>query len=124
MTAFDPHRHARADRRASTPTPAPPTATAATRAPRPIYLPLTVREPSCDDIVRHADVVLIIDIDIMDRLSEDGAQKKAAVITAAKLFVDRLDLSPDAQGRLDQAAVVGFNNDAWIRASSRATPAR
>lgn len=98
-----------------TPTPAPPTATA-TRAPRPIYLPLTVREPSCDDIVRHADVVLIIDMSTsMDRLSEDGAQKKAAVITAAKVFVDRLDLSPDAQGRLDQAAVVGFNNDAWIQ---------
>lgn len=96
-------------------TPVPPSATP-TRAPQPIYLPVTLREPACKNIERHADVVLVIDMSTsMNRNSEDGVQKKATVITAAKSFIERLDLVPNEEGRSDHAAVVGFNNDAWIQ---------
>ncbi|MEO8085007.1 MAG: vWA domain-containing protein [Ardenticatenales bacterium] len=98
-----------------TATPLPPTATPTAR-PRPIYLPISVKQPACKSIEHHADVVLVLDMSTsMDRDSEDGAQKKAAVVGAAKSFVRRLDLTPNEDDQSDHVSVVGFNDDAWIQ---------
>lgn len=97
-----------------TPTPEPPPPTP-TRVPGPIYLPITLFE-RCSDDERLTDAVLVIDMSTsMNRLAEDGVMKKAAVIASAKSFVERLDFTPNARGQNDQAAVVGFNDTAWIQ---------
>ncbi|MFN8421929.1 MAG: vWA domain-containing protein [Anaerolineae bacterium] len=105
-----------------TPVPPPPTATPVapsatpTARPMPIYLPISVKQPACKNIERHADVVLVLDMSTsMDRNSIDGAQKKAAVVGAAKSFVQRLDLTPNEDGESDHVSVVGFNDDAWLQ---------
>jgi len=104
--------------RSPTATPVPPTPTptaTATRVPGPIYLPITLFE-RCSDDERLTDVVLVIDMSTsMNRVAEDGVMKKTAVIAAAKAFVDRLDLTPNERGQHDQAAVVGFNDTAWLQ---------
>jgi len=98
-----------------TPTDLPPTETP-TREPQPIYIPVSLREPACKNLERHADVVLVIDMSTsMNRQSVDGAQKKATVIDAAKAFVGRLDLTANEEGKSDHASIVGFNNDAWVQ---------
>ncbi|MBK6768573.1 MAG: VWA domain-containing protein [Ardenticatenales bacterium] len=90
-----------------------PTVTPTPR-PGPIYLPISVKEYCEDELV---DVALVIDMSTsMNRPSEDGGQKKAAVISAAKAFVNMLRLTPDHLGHHDQVAIVGFNDDAWIEA--------
>lgn len=103
-------------RRSPTATPVPPSPTpTATRVPGPIYLPITVFE-RCTDDERLADVVLVIDMSTsMNRLAQDGVMKKTAVISAAKAFVERLDFTPNDRDQHDQAAVVGFNDTAWIQ---------
>ncbi|MEO8082629.1 MAG: VWA domain-containing protein [Ardenticatenales bacterium] len=97
-----------------TPTDTPVPTVTPTPRPGPIYLPITVKEHCLDQLI---DVALVIDMSTsMNRPSEDGSQKKAAVINAAKTFVNMLRLTPDFQGQYDQVAVVGFNDDAWIEA--------
>lgn len=53
-----------------------------------------------------------------------GRSKLAATQDAAKAFVGRMDLVPDAQGASDQVAVVGFNKNAWIQAPLGSDAAR
>ena len=91
-----------------TPTPTP------TGKPGPIYLPVLLWERCVDD--EHlADIALVIDMSTsMNRLSEDGVQKKVAVIDSAKAFVEGLDFTPNVRGQHDQVAVVWFNDNAGI----------
>lgn len=96
-------------------TPVPPTATP-TPKPQPIYLPIVVRE-DCADTRSYADVVLVLDVSgSMQRPTRSGRTKLEATQDAAKVFVGLMDLTADAKGRLNQAAVVGFNREAWIEA--------
>ena len=88
----------------------------ATPRPKPIYLPLALSE-ECVPEEKHADVVLVIDVSTsMRRESRTGRTKLEATQDAAKAFVSFMDLQPDALGRHDQVAIVGFNRTAWIQA--------
>ena len=101
-----------------TPSPAPsvqpsrtpsPTATA-TSPPSRAYLPLALREQPCVPGNQRIDVALVIDASttMRDDLTTGGRTKLAAAIEAANAFVGTLALP------VDQAAVVGFNSEAWI----------
>lgn len=93
-----------------------PTATASatatdTATPSPrfiIYLP-TIIELPCKP--RAVDVVLVVDVSSsMRRPAGDGGSKQAAVLRAARAFVERFEPGP-ARGRI---AVVAFNDRAWV----------
>jgi Mg-chelatase subunit ChlD len=94
--------------------PPPPTATP-TPLPRPAYLPLALNE-RCVPLRVATDVALAIDMSTSMRqpLSSGGSTLDAAR-TAARLFVGAMDLTPDAAGRSDRVAVIGFNREAWIQ---------
>jgi Ca-activated chloride channel homolog len=91
-----------------TPTPIPP--------PRrkPIYLPILVWHP-CVAENWYSDVALVLDLSTsMTHPTSLGRSKIAATLEAAKYFVDGMQhLLPDAQGRHEQVAIVGFNASAW-----------
>jgi Mg-chelatase subunit ChlD len=89
----------------ATPSPAP----TATRAPRPVFLPLTLREHCVPD-QKRIDVVLVIDAStsMLERTSS-GRSKLAAAQAAAAGFLDQLHLVDG-----DQAAVVAFNDGARV----------
>lgn len=91
--------------------PPSPTATATrtqrpTAVPRPIYIPLVLREKACLPAEQHADVALVI-----DNSNSMVGPKLEAARTAATLFIDLLQLPAD------QAAVVAFNSQAQLASS-------
>jgi Mg-chelatase subunit ChlD len=92
-------------RQPATPSPSP----TATRAPRPVFLPLVLRE-HCVPGQKRIDVVLVIDAStsMLERTSS-ARSKLAAAQAAAAGFLDQLHL---AQG--DQAAVIAFNDAARV----------
>lgn len=102
-----------------------PTATAtssatptATLVPGPIYLPLAVHE-ICEPDRQRIDVVVVLDASTsMADPTRGGRPKIEAAKEAAKAFLDLLALDqgggPTVTG--DQAAIVAFNQDAWILA--------
>src|SRR5262249_31968869 len=104
----------------ATPTNTPthtPTATPTntpTRVPSPIYIPVLVKE-SCKETNVYSDVALVLDMSTsMERAWTTGRTKMAATIDAATAILDRMDFTPDEEGRSDRVAVVGFNGTAWI----------
>jgi Mg-chelatase subunit ChlD len=95
-------------------TPTPPRATPSpaptgTSPPRPVFLPLTLRE-RCVPGQKRIDVVLVIDAStsMLDPTSS-GRSKLVAARAAAAGFLDQLHL---ADG--DQAAVIAFNDAARV----------
>jgi Mg-chelatase subunit ChlD len=100
-----------------TPTPtdtATPTATP-TRTPSPLFLPILLKE-SCTETSVYTDVALVLDLSTsMSQAIGAGRTKLAATLEAATLFLDRMDFTPDADGRHDRVAVVGFNAAAWTQ---------
>jgi len=104
-----------------TPT-ASPTATATPTAtptptplPPPLFLPWALRK-SCKVVAQQADVVLVLDLSTsMQGLTAAGRTKVEAALEAASRFVDLVGLVPDADGRHDRVALVGFNDTAWIQ---------
>jgi Mg-chelatase subunit ChlD len=103
----------------ATPT-APPTNTAtvtpsatasptATPRPGPIYLPLSLRE-QCIPGQQRVDVALVIDASSsMEDPTSTGRRKLDAALAAVTQFLANLALPSD------QAAVIVFNSDAWLR---------
>jgi uncharacterized protein YegL len=88
-----------------TPTPSP----TATRAPRPVYLPLALRE-RCVPGQKRMDVVLVIDASTsMLQETVAGRSKLAAAQAAAGAFVGELRLDAG-----DQASIVAFNSEARV----------
>lgn len=108
----------------ATPTPMhtatpPPTPTF---EPRPIYLPVTLAE-SCDPLRKHTDVVLVLDASTgMLHRTGAGRTKLAAAQEAATAFLRLMDFS-SAGGGQDQAAIVGFNDTAWVETDLKADAA-
>jgi Mg-chelatase subunit ChlD len=100
-----------------TPTPsdtATPTAIP-TRTPSPLYLPILLKE-FCTETSVYTDVALVLDLSTsMSQAIDGGRTKLAATLEAATLFLDRMDFTPDADGRHDRVAVVGFNASAWTQ---------
>jgi Mg-chelatase subunit ChlD len=102
-----------------TPTPTPtitpsPTPTP-TRRPKPIYLPILLKE-KCEPTDYYADIVLVLDMSTsMNWPTESGRPKLDAVIESAQAFVAPLDMTPDEHGRSYQVGVAGFNSKAWIQ---------
>jgi Mg-chelatase subunit ChlD len=93
----------------STPTPTP------TRTPSPLFLPILLKE-SCTETSVYTDVALVLDLSTsMSQAIGGGRTKLAATLEAATLFLDRMDFTPDADGRHDRVAVVGFNAAAWTQ---------
>ena len=89
-----------------------PTATATptpTPSARPLYLPLLLRE-RCPVEKQRVDVALVIDAStsMRDGFTAAGRTRLAAALEAARTFVAGLALPAD------QAAVVCFNNAAWV----------
>ena len=78
-----------------------------------IYLPQG--ETICLPKRQYVDVVLVLDrsTSMLRPVVPGGVPKNEAAIDAAKVFVDLLELTPDALGRHDNVAVVGFNDTAW-----------
>ncbi len=96
------------------PTDVPATAThpPPTIMPAPMYLPLLLRE-QCIPGQHRMDVVLVIDASSsMLEPTVTGRSRLSAAIEAAQVFLDQVRL-----GAGDQAAVVMFNNDAWLAAT-------
>jgi Mg-chelatase subunit ChlD len=88
-----------------------PTPTA-TRAWYKIYIPI-VYNNAC--FKRYTDVALVIDASTtMLRKNEEGRLKLDAAKAAARQFLDHLSLTPDRDGRHDQASVVWFNDTAVV----------
>jgi Mg-chelatase subunit ChlD len=100
-----------------TPTPtdtATPTASP-TRTPSPLFLPILLKE-SCTETSVYTDVALALDLSTsMSQAIGGGRTKLAATLEAATLFLERMDFTPDADGRHDRVAVVGFNASAWTQ---------
>jgi Mg-chelatase subunit ChlD len=95
----------------STPTPTP------TSTPSPLFLPILLRE-SCTETSVYTDVALVLDLSTsMSQAIGGGRTKLAATLEAATLFLDRMDFTPDADGRHDRVAVMGFNAAAWTQQS-------
>lgn len=93
----------------------PPTATA-TREPAPIYMPILLKE-SCNEQWVYSDVVLVMDMSLsMNQSVGGGRTKLSAALDAGRRFVALMDFEPDAAGRSDRVAVVGFNAEAWVAA--------
>jgi hypothetical protein len=103
----------------ATPTPPPtntPTVTPSatptptvTPRPGPVYLPLSLRE-QCIPGQQRVDVALVIDASSsMENPTSTGRRKLDAALAAVTEFLDNLALPSD------QAAVVVFNSDAWLR---------
>lgn len=90
--------------------PTPPTATP---EPSALYLPIALKE-LCDSTTQRIDVALVIDASSsMAEHTRAGQPKFDAAVSASRAFLDLLDLgSPNG----NQAAIVVFNRDAWIRA--------
>ncbi len=88
-----------------------PTASATstpTRQPSPLWLPLALREASCDG-QGHVDVVLVMDASLsMLDATTAGRTKMDAARDAALRFLDLLALPED------QAAIVAFNESASL----------
>ncbi|MFQ5510146.1 MAG: VWA domain-containing protein, partial [Leptospirillia bacterium] len=83
----------------------------ATRRPRPLYLPVALREPPCS-AVRRTDVALVLDTSrSMLEATTGGRTKLEAAVAAAEAFLDLLALPED------QAAVVTFNGGVQVVAS-------
>lgn len=99
----------------ATPTPTAsttPTATP-TRVPQPAYLPLALKQ-QCIEVRTAVDAAIVIDLSTsMRQPAGDGRPKLDAAIEAAGAFLGALALAPDATGRYDRAAVIGFNATAW-----------
>ncbi len=92
--------------RTATPTPTP--------KPEPIYLPVMVWE-TCTEQSVYSDVVLAVDVSTsMNQGAGAGQSKLEATLGAARSFVALMDLTPDAAGRSDRVAVVGFNSLVWV----------
>lgn len=79
------------------------------------FLPYVVRSPACRLDATYADVVLVLDrsTSMLRAIEPSALTKNDAAIRAARDFVRLLDLTPDAAGRSDQVALVGFNDRAW-----------
>lgn len=79
------------------------------------YLPFVLRSPACRLDATHLDVVLVLDrsTSMARTIPPSPLTKNAAAIDAARTFVGLLDLTPDAAGRSDQVALVGFHDTAW-----------
>lgn len=79
------------------------------------YLPFALRSPACRLDATHVDVVLVLDrsTSMARTIPPSALTKNAAAIDAARSFVRLLDLTPDAAGRSDQVAIVGFHDAAW-----------
>lgn len=79
------------------------------------YLPFVLRSPACRLDATHLDVVLVLDrsTSMARTIPPSPLTKNAAAIDAARAFVGLLDLTPDAAGRSDQVAIVGFHDAAW-----------
>ncbi len=90
-----------------------------TRAPpRPIYLPLALRE-ACPSSEVFSDVALVLDASMsMDEPTSAGRRKLGAAVEAIRGFLDGLRLRPGAGSRpgigpqTDRVALVTFNNGA------------
>ncbi len=99
---------------AKDPTPTPtftpfPTVTPTPRPPKPIYLPIVLKQ-KCEDLHIYADVVLAMDTSgSMELPSTDGKETKiAAALRAATAFIERLNM-PD-----DHAAIVTFDSESRL----------
>lgn len=99
----------------STPTPThTPTATPTdtptpTPTPRPVYLPI-LNLPRCIEVDIPLDIALVLDASSsMETLTSGGRTRIAAAKEGAKRFVQLLR-------KVDQAAVVAFNDRAWVAA--------
>jgi len=90
------------------------------------YLSWVAREEAPEKCVPesiHTDVVLVIDMSTsMSRDTRAGRSKRDAALEAARQFVAQLDLEPDAEGRHDRMAVVGFNDTAWTQVGLTGDP--
>jgi Mg-chelatase subunit ChlD len=82
--------------------------------PNPVlYVPVVARG-SCP-YRRHVDAALVLDMSTtMLHLARDGRPKHEAAVAAARGFVRLLRLAASGAPDGDQAAVVGFNDEAWI----------
>jgi Mg-chelatase subunit ChlD len=90
--------------------PAPPTAVP-TGAQVSVYLPTLLHE-HCTPTQRRMDAALVIDASSsMLQSTVIGRTKLAAAIDAAQVFLSHVHLETG-----DQAAVIAFNGDAWLRA--------
>jgi hypothetical protein len=103
----------------------PPTATATPHPPRPVYLPLLLRDNSCPPLNIFTDVVLVIDASTsMLQPTSGGRTKMAAALAAARAFVNG---GPTGMLRLrpggDQVAIVAFNDQAQLVQPLTANPA-
>ena len=93
-----------------TDTPVPPTPTPTpTPKPRPIYLPILIKDKLCQDGFKYTDVVLVIDTSLtMLDVDDSGHMKITSAKTASHSFVKLLQLPND------QVGVVQFNRDAKL----------
>lgn len=96
----------------ATPTPTPTATSTATAIPppRPVFLPIALKDPGCPPADRFVDVALVIDASTSMRgLTERGRPKLEAVVEAAETFLRqgiRLDTGQD------RVAVIAFNDRA------------
>ena len=91
-------------------TPVPPTdAPTPTPKPRPIYLPILLKDKQCRDDFKYTEVALVVDAsESMQDVDESGHMKLTSAKAAAHAFVKLLQLPND------QVAVVEFNADARL----------
>lgn len=96
----------------------PPTMTAdpppSVSPPRPVFLPVALRDARCQPGLRHADVVLVIDASSsMLELTRSGRTKLSAAAAAGDTLIRLLSLDPE-EGATDQVALISFNAVARI----------
>jgi hypothetical protein len=79
-----------------------------TLPPRPIFLPLTVRDPACVPEMSYSDIVFVLDVSTFMRQVVEGRQSREWAKDWMRLTVDRIDMTRSKIG------LVHFNRDVEI----------
>jgi len=96
----------------ATPTGAPPATPTPTLTPRPrpIYLPVLLKDRPCEPVVTYLDVVFVIDGSAYMKDLREGRPAWDLALDMARNVVEFLDFSPDARGQSDRAGAVVFRH--------------
>jgi len=82
----------------------------ATPTPGPVYLPLSVREPSCTPVETYVDVLFVMDGSSYMANFRGGKPAWDQGLDMVRAFLEAMDFTPDPAGKHDQAGMLVFRH--------------
>jgi CubicO group peptidase (beta-lactamase class C family) len=95
------------------PTATDPTATATPRAtaePKPVYLPVTIKDIACTPVATYLDVAFVLDGSSYMETPRGASQAWEVARGNIRSMLGLMDFTPDARGQADRAAVIVYRN--------------